>query len=515
MSPDVRRTRRMRLTDCSAKKLNKGQDVMFEANLTNVGQTVRAYVMCDTIGSWARLLRLELLLTTIAGTMRSAILQPDVPPHVFPISKATQNSNDHSGKPISKRTSSKSKTGSKRRTSKTGLDEFDDAGIDDADLALAETGGFENIDDYDDEPRPNVSASRKKQKTSIARDNEITTHEPRQLANGKWACNHNCKDKTSCKHLCCREGLDKKPKPSKAKTSKKEAEDLSDPKQTQLSLSVSKKAKTPAATQQRQSQKTAPAPVPPKGPEAQSLNTLHKNAKSNTQPVPLLSTASSRMEDFDRPVDLPRPGQPRFKTTEAARSAAQNVYSDDFGDIDDMSLFDEPTAHHFSTHLSPPGEAESDLFGTDTGDMLDRISAMNKGNLPSHEDGYIQDEHKNESSLFGGDDDMLLPLEQALNEARQPDPFNAQQGIEKSAAPFLEVSDESAILSLGIRANDQGSSSTVAKTPSGYRSAIMESHPLHHDNAYNNASEERPTTSDAAMEACMEELGTDFFNFTG
>ena len=250
--------------------------------------------------------------------MRSAILQPYVPSHVFPTSKTTESINAQPGQPVSKRTASKSKTGSKRRASETGFDEFDDAGIDDADLALAETGGFASIDDFDDKLRPDAGTSRKKQKlTSIERDEETTAHEPRQLANGKWACNHNCKDKTSCKHLCCREGLDKKPKPAKAKTSKKEGEKSVDPKQTQLNLSVSKKARTTAATQLPQSQRSVPAPDrnSPRGPETQKLNALHNNAKSSTQPVPLLSTVSSRTRSPGPPVALPRPDQPRLKST--------------------------------------------------------------------------------------------------------------------------------------------------------------------------------------------------------
>lgn len=510
---------------------------MFEAKLTNAAQTVRAYVMCDSIGTWAQWLHLELLLTTTAGTMRSAILQPDVPPHVFLTSKTTESSNTQSGKPISKRTSSKSQIGSKRKASVTGFDEFDDAGIDDADLALAENGGFENIDDFDDEPRPYASTLRKKQRKSNAHNVETTALEPRQLANGKWACNHNCKDKTSCKHLCCREGLHKKPKPSKAKTSKKEAENSADPKQTQLSLSVSKMAKTPAATQQSQSQQTAPALL--RGPEMQRLNALYNNAKSNTQPVPLLSTASSKKNGSDPPVALPRPGQPRSNTTETARRAAQSVYSDDFGDINDTSLFDEHPAPCPSTHLgdfgdigdmtsfdelaahrpstrpSPHQETASDLFATDFGDMLDNYSPVNKDNILSRGNMTDQDEHKNDSSSYGVEDDMLLPLEQALNEARQPDHSNAQQGTGGFAATFLEASDESASLELGTRANVQGSSSTVAKTPSGYTSAMMESHTLPQCNAFNCAVEERPASPDSAMKACMEELGTDFFNFTG
>jgi hypothetical protein len=450
--------------------------------------------------------------------MRSAILQPDVPSHVFPTSKTTESSNVRPGKPVSKRASSKAKPGSKRRASETGFDEFNDAGINDDDLALAENGGFENIDDFDDEPRPSASTSRKKQGTSTAHDEEITTHEPRQLANGKWACNHNCKDKTSCKHLCCREGLDKKPKPPKAKTSKKEAENAVDPKQTQLSLSVSKKSKAPAATQLLHSQQLAHAPAPdrnpPKCPEMHKLNTLHNNAKSNTQPVPLSSTAGSRMKSFDPSVTLLRPGQPRSKTTESARRAAQNVYSDDFGDIDDMSLFDEPTAHH-PDRLSPPLETESDLFTTDLGDMLDDYSPANKDKPISNEATAVKDNQVNDSSLYDVDEDMLLPLERAFNDDRQSEIHDTQQGAGRSAGPLVEVSDESAILNLGSRANDQGSSSTTAKTPSGYETAVLESHILSHDNAFNSASEERPASSDSAMKACMEELGTDFFNFTG
>ncbi|KAH8099579.1 DEAD-domain-containing protein [Cristinia sonorae] len=34
---------------------------------------------------------------------------------------------------------------------------------------------------------------------------------PRKLPNGKFDCNHTCKDKTKCRHRCCQEGLDKPP----------------------------------------------------------------------------------------------------------------------------------------------------------------------------------------------------------------------------------------------------------------------------------------------------------------
>ncbi|KAJ6259774.1 ATP-dependent DNA helicase MER3 [Drechslerella dactyloides] len=43
-------------------------------------------------------------------------------------------------------------------------------------------------------------------------DDEPEESQPRQRPDGNWDCNHRCSDKTSCRHLCCREGLEHKPK---------------------------------------------------------------------------------------------------------------------------------------------------------------------------------------------------------------------------------------------------------------------------------------------------------------
>jgi ATP-dependent DNA helicase HFM1/MER3 len=40
-------------------------------------------------------------------------------------------------------------------------------------------------------------------------------NQSQRLPNGKYPCKHSCKDKTRCKHLCCREGLDEPPKSGK------------------------------------------------------------------------------------------------------------------------------------------------------------------------------------------------------------------------------------------------------------------------------------------------------------
>ncbi|KAH7107592.1 Sec63 Brl domain-containing protein [Auriculariales sp. MPI-PUGE-AT-0066] len=39
---------------------------------------------------------------------------------------------------------------------------------------------------------------------------------PLKRLDGKYDCNHSCKDKTACRHMCCRDGLDKPPKTNKS-----------------------------------------------------------------------------------------------------------------------------------------------------------------------------------------------------------------------------------------------------------------------------------------------------------
>ena len=94
-----------------------------------------------------------------------------------------------------------------------------------------EAADFRHIDKYEGKqishPRKSTSMP-----NSIAEDITTTRLEPQKLENGKWECSHKCKDKAvyvarccyvfvtsnhyhSCKHLCCREGIDKV-RPSRA-----------------------------------------------------------------------------------------------------------------------------------------------------------------------------------------------------------------------------------------------------------------------------------------------------------
>jgi hypothetical protein len=450
--------------------------------------------------------------------MRSAILQPDVPIHHFPAHKAIDNSKTQPGKTCSKGASNKSKLGAKRKVSETAFDEFGDAGIDDADFASAENTGFQHIDDFDDEARPNTETQRKAQKVSGENDSTIRVHEPRQLENGRWPCNHNCKDKTVCKHLCCREGLDKKPKPSKGKTSKKEAENPQDPKQTQLSVSISKSDKRQVAAQPLQIERSLSSQErnPPRGPTMLKLNTLHNNTKSQTQPVPLLSSMNSRVNMSNSSTLPARPSQSRSKASKAARRAAQSVYSDEFDEIDDVSLFDEPATTLPPTRGSPSLHAESDLFEPDLGDMLGDFSPPNENARHLGVLETPQDDETCDSRSYDFDDEFIFSVEQDDSEARKSDPPNVPQVAGKSAVPFLEISEDSIALGLSSCSNDQGFLSTAVQNPLGDASVVLEDQDPYQNNLPDKEFvEERPSSSDSATKVFMEELGTDLFNYIG
>jgi ATP-dependent DNA helicase HFM1/MER3 len=205
----------------AARRLANGQDILFTAELTSPEQTLRGFVMCDDI----------------AATQRSVIIKPKIPAFMFPVPRLQDeyhqiyNSASNSQRA---QTDQQSSTQKEVKRSDRVEDLFDDDSIDDADLVLAETRGFAHIDQYEsNDERENT------QRVQANVKNSTQARETQKMSNGRWACNHACKDKSKCKHLCCRDGLDKPPKPAKQKTNKQD-HTSPDPKQTQLTMSVSK-----------------------------------------------------------------------------------------------------------------------------------------------------------------------------------------------------------------------------------------------------------------------------------
>lgn len=262
--------RKLHFARISGKKLNRGQDLLFNANLTSAGQTVRGFIMCDEI----------------AGTQQTATLKPEIPTFMFPTPKKIEELGKQrevaSGAPNTSKL--RAMAGTKPRP-QAEEDDFGDAGLEDDDLVLAEADGFANIDDLDnsgDEKKPAKKATKKNNPAKRTQPGSKEVKESHQMPSGKWTCYHPCKNKQPpCKHACCRDGLERKPKPPAPKEPK-EVDPGSDPKQTRLDMSKITKTKPATQSAPNVSRKVDDSK------EIRELNRAASNGKGSTLQVPLL-----------------------------------------------------------------------------------------------------------------------------------------------------------------------------------------------------------------------------------
>lgn len=155
--------------------------------------------------------------------MRGTTVKPQISPSMFPKPGCLDLDTTQHQSNMSKRRIDTAKAS--RKPSATS-DDFGDDDLDDETLVKAVAGdlGFDHIENYADPfdswnrkvtttNKPNKKNSGGKETPKVleasAEDNE---QDSMQLANGKWACNHACKDKEACKHFCCKNGMDKPPK---------------------------------------------------------------------------------------------------------------------------------------------------------------------------------------------------------------------------------------------------------------------------------------------------------------
>ena len=314
----------------SAKKLVHGQDMLVSASLTHYDQYITSYVMCDEI----------------AGTMRHAELKLDILPSVFPpqvvenqsVGRKRTSDNHHDGRPL------QPSRGSHITQQKPGDNEFSDDGFDDQDfIALADANGTESKEPVNSKavltkanaiPADAAQASR-----------SLAAWNPTQLENGKWACNHKCKDKSACKHLCCRDGVDKAPKPPKTSTAT--AEPDPDPhiamppkrnkggKPTQTTLALQKQSlesqtnDNHAVEPARGRDGTDFAKVGPR--EYKKLHRLHE--KVNRGPPAKLISQTKQSFQHSRGV-MPQPSFLEQETGACEASLLSSDYDDDW--LDDL-----------------------------------------------------------------------------------------------------------------------------------------------------------------------------------
>ncbi|KAI6709517.1 hypothetical protein JHW43_007968 [Diplocarpon mali] len=180
-------------------KLEKDFEAKFSAKLLSSDMDIKCWIACDEI----------------VGTVRSCILKHNIQVSDFPTPTQIESKKAQAANEV---------------TNLEHMDEFGSDEVDDDDM-LAAVNGVDKVksDDYGDdfidieEAELIAEAAEEKTKISkvtkapdqakIAREPEIL--EPFQMDNGKWTCNHICrnsqllKNGQPCKHLCCRKGLDK------------------------------------------------------------------------------------------------------------------------------------------------------------------------------------------------------------------------------------------------------------------------------------------------------------------
>ncbi|KAH0612070.1 uncharacterized protein H6S33_010122 [Morchella sextelata] len=214
-------------------KLEGGKDIQFMVELEHKEQTVICYLVCEDI----------------VGTLKFHELKPDVESALYPGGgcpalpspppniRRTDMSRFITARELCK-TSSVGCLGANTRAST----DIGQATRTTGSLAVSEEKDlcFLNIDDFDmsdfddsasQEAKKNTDTNNFRTKAEIDLDglesSGLETNE--QLPNGNYVCRHRCGDKKKCKHFCCRDGLEKPPKPLKRKKSIPDAKPLQVP----------------------------------------------------------------------------------------------------------------------------------------------------------------------------------------------------------------------------------------------------------------------------------------------
>ncbi|KAB8273394.1 Sec63 Brl domain-containing protein [Aspergillus minisclerotigenes] len=183
----------------SASKVQSSQEIPLHIEMNSPDQYITCYAMCDDI----------------AGTLRSAELRPALPSSLFSFcsNKESDETNQKHMMNMSRRRSNTSLRAKPNKEYNPDSFDSDDSLFNDflKDDKVTNWATMDHIACPTSENKPQEKTSKKSKKSKEAKDVN-KAEEPTQLRNGRWSCNHKCKDKTMCKHLCCREGLEKPPR---------------------------------------------------------------------------------------------------------------------------------------------------------------------------------------------------------------------------------------------------------------------------------------------------------------
>ncbi|KAI5268938.1 P-loop containing nucleoside triphosphate hydrolase protein [Aureobasidium subglaciale] len=344
----------------SAKKLERINPINTTAYLTSPTQLIECYVMCDEL----------------AGTMQQAVLKPNVPVSAFQSIK--DNTADVSkDERFAGRTRIVDTTGNVETPQvNLSIDEWDDGGLKDDDFIHAEPkeDGYMDVDALEQPifgQKTTGKARNKAYVTTVGEDPE-----EQRLENGRFACSHRCKDKTACKHQCCKEGLGKKSKPRARKT--KDSEPSAPAAKSKAFSSTSTKAQSRLDLPIRR--KTVGGPV-------EHLD-LTQMASSRETRVPAAAMRLTSLHD-----STTRPGEIPISGTTSTKIAS--------------SL---PARPRFLPSLNPLGSIEEDIWAARS--PLEHVSELydNENDKPSSDDEeYLdRDEDMLDAALIGLEDSRSL-----------------------------------------------------------------------------------------------------------
>lgn len=332
-----------------------------------------------------------------------------------------------------------------RKTSATS-DDYGDGDLDDDTLVNASFRDldFDHIENYAD-PIANITwkntAKNKATKDKGDRKSNAITQpldsiaeyvnpEPVQLANGKWACNHSCKDRDACKHMCCKDGMDK---PSKKKAVTKRVpsgEDRPEPvqkglvskgkeTQTKLHPTVSKRKNSAPIDEldlTQQEKKTKADSSRNGHGDYRGLHQLHKSVQDKELPSSLHSVK------YTKPAYCYSQGGEHSLGFMSRSTAQRHPTSSDYGDFqfDELSAYfnnsyEESVQHDSQGNMQEPGDLmdyepaahamshRSDTFGDDDSVFADAIIGLA--------------DSENLREMHEGDMDAMRCLERAPDDA--------------------------------------------------------------------------------------------------
>ncbi|KAI4841945.1 P-loop containing nucleoside triphosphate hydrolase protein [Aureobasidium sp. EXF-8846] len=422
----------------SAAKLQNINPITETAYLTSSTQLIECYVMCDDL----------------AGTMQEAVLRPAIPASAFQYVKDTTV--DSSKANQGARAPSVVKKSLKVPQS-TDDNEWDDGGLNDDDFIGAEPKEDEFTDvDALDQPNLNLpEAGQSTSKPSIA--NTVNAPNEQRLENGNFACNHRCKDRSACKHPCCKVGVEKRPKPRPKKS--KDSEPSTTESKSKISSTSSTKMQSKLELPTRGKavggpvehldlSQTAHAPKG-RGPMAATkLASLH-NSNTKSSRVSAIGTASVT------PVSLAtgKPSRPKFmQSLNPLRSIEEEIQDETPSVTSMLDLYDDDNDKILSD--------EEDYLDKDE-DMLDAaLVGLEDSQSLQNSDQVVKSTHEYESldmvdagTGYQEDDDepelFLTPHQQSIDDFTK--------GFEDAAAIFDQsIDDESTMAGKIKRKRDEG-----------------------------------------------------------